>query len=279
MTTKRPADARRQRMWMARAAELLAGARGADDQDAAVGRRDLLDRSGAAGSSPASGRPASIGAGANCLSSFTSRLSREVSSARSATSTRPVGLERLLDEVVGAALDRGDRRLDVAVARDHHDRQFGMDPLCSESSSCRPSSRLPCSQMSRNTRFGRRFAIAFRARRRCRAPCACHSLRPARMPATSSRISASSSTMRMSDGHARCQRCRLIEVSASTSRPRASLRLAAGSRGKAQPHPGARAGRDLLRRRRAARCRRRGPRGSARRWQDRGPCPSRASVT
>ncbi len=38
----------------------------------------------------------------------------------------PVGLERLFDEVVGALLDRGDRGLDVAVAGDHHDRQFGM---------------------------------------------------------------------------------------------------------------------------------------------------------
>ena len=37
-----------------------------------------------------------------------------------------VGLERLLDEVVGALLDRRDRGFDVAVARDHHHRQFGM---------------------------------------------------------------------------------------------------------------------------------------------------------
>ena len=39
---------------------------------------------------------------------------------------QPVGLERLLDEVVGAGLDRRDGRLDVAVARDHHHRQVGM---------------------------------------------------------------------------------------------------------------------------------------------------------
>ena len=39
---------------------------------------------------------------------------------------QPVGLERLLDEVVGAALDRRDRGLDVAVAGDHHHRQIGM---------------------------------------------------------------------------------------------------------------------------------------------------------
>ena len=39
---------------------------------------------------------------------------------------QPVGLERLLDEVVGALLDGGDRGLDVAVTRDHHHRQLRM---------------------------------------------------------------------------------------------------------------------------------------------------------
>ena len=39
---------------------------------------------------------------------------------------QPVGLERLFDEVIGAALDRRDRGFDVAVAGDHHDRQVGM---------------------------------------------------------------------------------------------------------------------------------------------------------
>ena len=40
---ERPVARGRQRVQMARG-QLLAGARGADDQDAAVGRRDLLDR-------------------------------------------------------------------------------------------------------------------------------------------------------------------------------------------------------------------------------------------
>ena len=39
---------------------------------------------------------------------------------------QPVGLERLLDEIVGAVLDGGDRGFDVAVAGDHHHRHFGM---------------------------------------------------------------------------------------------------------------------------------------------------------
>ena len=42
---------------------------------------------------------------------------------------QPVGLERLLDEVVGALLDGGHGGFDVAVTRNHHDRQFGMLPL------------------------------------------------------------------------------------------------------------------------------------------------------
>jgi hypothetical protein len=37
---------------------------------------------------------------------------------------QPVGFERLLDEIVGAALDRCDRGFDVAVTRDHDDRRI-----------------------------------------------------------------------------------------------------------------------------------------------------------
>jgi hypothetical protein len=39
---------------------------------------------------------------------------------------QPVGLEGLLDVLVGAALDGRDRRLDVAVAGEHDDRQIRM---------------------------------------------------------------------------------------------------------------------------------------------------------
>ena len=42
---------------------------------------------------------------------------------------QPVGLERLFQEVVGAALDGADRGLDVAVAGDHHHRQVGVERL------------------------------------------------------------------------------------------------------------------------------------------------------
>jgi hypothetical protein len=64
-------------------------------------------------------------------SSLTSRLSREVSSARS-DQNEAVGLERLLDEVIGAQLDRRNRGFDVAMTRDHddgHSRMLLLDDL------------------------------------------------------------------------------------------------------------------------------------------------------
>ena len=39
---------------------------------------------------------------------------------------QPVGLERLLDEIIGAMLDGGDGGFDIAVAGNHHHRQIGM---------------------------------------------------------------------------------------------------------------------------------------------------------
>jgi hypothetical protein len=39
---------------------------------------------------------------------------------------QPVGLERLLDEVVCPLLDGGHGSFDVAMTRNHHDREFGM---------------------------------------------------------------------------------------------------------------------------------------------------------
>src|SRR5262245_60308958 len=62
-----------------------------------------------------------------------------------------------------------------------------------------PSRRLPCSQMSRMTSWGRRSSMAFSASSESRAvrvrwPSSC------RKPATISRMSASSSTIRMSEG-------------------------------------------------------------------------------
>jgi hypothetical protein len=40
-----------------------------------------------------------------------------------------IGFERFFDEVIGSALQGCDRRLDIAVARDHHHRQIGIQFL------------------------------------------------------------------------------------------------------------------------------------------------------
>ena len=122
---ERPVGAMRLAMDDARG-ELLAGARRAADQDAAVGRRDAC-RCGP--------RSWLIAADLPIISELAVERSR--SSLDLAPQLRgferaqrhehqPVGLERLLDVVVGAALDRGDGGLDVAVAGDDDDRQIGM---------------------------------------------------------------------------------------------------------------------------------------------------------
>ena len=103
--------------------------------------------------------------------------------------------------------------------------------MCSTSS---PSRRLPCSQMSRMTSCGRRSSMAFRASsesraRRVRWPSSC------RMPATISRMSASSSTIRMSE--AIC----LLPHSLSVTHRRAQRRVrvsGAAGRGRTRPTTG-----------------------------------------
>ena len=121
---ERPIGARRMAVNGARG-KLLAAAGGADDQDAAIGRRDLFDRLAQL-----------IGGGR--VSDQRGRERRELFElAHLAPQPRilqrplgdqqqTIGLERLLDEVVSAALDRGNRGFDIAVTGNHHDRQFGM---------------------------------------------------------------------------------------------------------------------------------------------------------
>ncbi len=108
---------------MVRAASSLPGAGRARDQDAAlvgatfsIDLAQLVDRRRMA-------RPCVVGAGASCELVDLALQARGLQRALG-DQHQPVGLERLLDEVVGAALDRRDRGLDVAVARDHHHRQL-----------------------------------------------------------------------------------------------------------------------------------------------------------
>jgi len=109
------------------------------------------------------------GCGASCLSSLTSRLSREVSRARSATKNEAVDLEWFLDEVVGALLDGRDRGFDIAVAGNHDHRQIGMLRLDAGKHLQAIEAAPRCSQMSRKIRLGRRTAIAAPRRRLSRA--------------------------------------------------------------------------------------------------------------
>ena len=108
--------------------QFLAGAGRADDQDAAVGLGGPLDglaqlvhAGGAAGQDARRRR--------ELLEFLHLALQPRGLQRPRRHQDQPVGLERLFDEVVGAALDRRDRGFDVAVAGDHHDRQVGMVPL------------------------------------------------------------------------------------------------------------------------------------------------------
>ena len=108
--------------------ELLAAARRTGDEHAAVGRRHLLDGlaklvdgGGAADHLEAVGAPlAQLAVLAFQLRGFERAGDDE---------HEAVGLERLLDIVVGAALDGGDGGLDIAVTADDHHRQVGMGAL------------------------------------------------------------------------------------------------------------------------------------------------------
>ena len=105
--------------------DLLARARCTGDQHPAAGRRDALDllaqlvdrRGGADQIEFAAGAQFQLG----ILAPQQRRLDRPGDDEQ-----QPVGFERLLDEVIGAALDRRDGSLDVAMAGDHHHRQLGV---------------------------------------------------------------------------------------------------------------------------------------------------------
>ena len=105
--------------------QFLARAGGADDQDAAVGLggpvdglAQLVHAGGAAGQNARGGR--------QLLEFLHLALEARGFQRPRRHQDQPVGLERLFDEVIGAALDRRDRGLDVAVAGDHHHGNVGV---------------------------------------------------------------------------------------------------------------------------------------------------------
>ena len=163
--------------------DFLARTGGAGDQHPAVGGRDLLDQGAQLRDHGGLADQFAIVAGLELqflhFALQPRRFQRPLHHMQ-----QPVGLERLFDEVIGALLDRGDRGLDGAMARDHHHRHIRLLALQGiqyldavqpralqpdiENDQLRPARRVPPP-----------------ARLRCRPPCASHSPRPAECPRSS----------------------------------------------------------------------------------------------
>ena len=105
--------------------EFLAGPGRADDQDAAVGRRDFLDRLAQMierdRMTDQAGRQRR-----ELLELLHFAPQSQIFEGALGDQDEAVGLERLLDEVVGPLLDGGHRGFDVAVTGNHHDRKLGV---------------------------------------------------------------------------------------------------------------------------------------------------------
>src|SRR5205085_8676679 len=94
----------------------------------AIGRRDAVD--GVAELVYGGGFTDHLGAGARALAQLLDlTLKLECLQRAQSDEDQPVGLERLLDVVVGAALDGGDGRLDVAMAGNDDDREIRVAAL------------------------------------------------------------------------------------------------------------------------------------------------------
>ena len=107
---------------------LLAGAGRADDHDAAVGRRDALDGlAELAHRRRHADEIERLGASIAQFRDFALQLRCLQCAIRD--QDKPIGLEWLLDEIIGAAADRGYGRLDIAVAGYHHNRKVGVHDL------------------------------------------------------------------------------------------------------------------------------------------------------
>ncbi len=102
--------------------KLLAGAHGAGDQDAAIGGRDLLQGLAQLAHGHRRAQQFDIGAGA-ALEFLILAPQPRCFERPPDDQNEPVGIEGLLDIVIGAALDGRDGRFDIAVAGNDDDRQ------------------------------------------------------------------------------------------------------------------------------------------------------------
>ena len=105
--------------------QLLAGARGPGDQHARIGGADALDQPAQIGHRRGGADERQFGAGLCAQFADLAPQARGLERAFD-DQDQPIGLERLLDEIIGAELDRGHRGLDVAVAGNHHHRHVGV---------------------------------------------------------------------------------------------------------------------------------------------------------
>ena len=105
--------------------DFLARAGRPRDKHAASGRRDLLDQLAQLRDRRGQSDEFGIVAGLEAQLLHFALQTRRFQRARR-DMDQAVGLERLLDKVVGALLDRGDGGFDRAVAGDHHHRQIGL---------------------------------------------------------------------------------------------------------------------------------------------------------
>ena len=105
--------------------DLLAGAGGAVDEHAGAGGGDTLDGGAEGGDGGAGAGQLRVDAGAESELGVFAGEARGLERAAD-DEEEAVGLEGLLDEVVGAVLDGGDGGLDGAVAGDHDDGDVGL---------------------------------------------------------------------------------------------------------------------------------------------------------
>ena len=176
--------------------QFLARAHWAGDQHAAVGGRDLLQQLAQLAHGVRTAQQLGVGS-CSALERLILALQAEGFERAADNQQQPVRLEGFLDVLIGAALDGGDGRFDIAVAGDDDDRHLRVLLLddIEEIEAVELRSHQPdVEDDQRRPALPRLRTVP----RRCCGQAGSRSPSSCRMPAISSRISVSSSTIRMS---------------------------------------------------------------------------------